>query len=146
MARCGACGASRICRSRTVEIVQIGPRKWPRIGAISTVDPDTRHVHKTVTRRQDGFQAHLAVEPDTGIITDCALTKANGADNREAADPAYLSGVSIEKHRRQRNTSSDCMRSTTLRSGLTARPCCYADARRGITGAWPWSRSMSFRA
>jgi IS5 family transposase len=52
---------------------------------ISTVDPDTRHVHKSWSRRQDGFKAHLAVEPDTGIITDCALTKASGADNHEAA-------------------------------------------------------------
>jgi IS5 family transposase len=52
---------------------------------ISTVDPDTRHVHKSWSRRQDGFKAHLAVEPDTGIITDCALTKATGADNHEAA-------------------------------------------------------------
>jgi Transposase DDE domain/Transposase domain (DUF772) len=52
---------------------------------ISTVDPDARHVHKTVHRRQDGFKAHVAVEPDTGIITDCALTKANGTDNHEAA-------------------------------------------------------------
>jgi hypothetical protein len=51
---------------------------------ISTVDPDARHAHKTVHRRQDGFKAHLAVEPDTGIITDCALTKATGADNHEA--------------------------------------------------------------
>ncbi|HKR51942.1 MAG TPA: IS1182 family transposase [Pseudonocardiaceae bacterium] len=51
---------------------------------ISTVDPDARHAHKTVTRRQDGFKAHIAVEPDTGIITDCALTKANGPDNHEA--------------------------------------------------------------
>jgi hypothetical protein len=42
-------------------------------------------VHKTVHRRQDGFKGHLAVEPDTGIITDCALTKATGADNHEAA-------------------------------------------------------------
>jgi IS5 family transposase len=51
---------------------------------ISTVDPDTRHAHKTVHRRQDGFKAHIAVEPDTGIITDCALTKASGSDNHEA--------------------------------------------------------------
>lgn len=51
---------------------------------ISTVDPDARHVHKTVRRRQDGFKAHLAVEPETGIITDCALSKANGVDNRES--------------------------------------------------------------
>ncbi len=35
-------------------------------------------------RRQDGYKAHVAVEPDTGIITDCALTKANGAANHEA--------------------------------------------------------------
>ena len=51
---------------------------------LSTVDPDSRHVHKTVSHRQDGFNAHVAVEPDTGIITDRALTKATGADNHEA--------------------------------------------------------------
>jgi IS5 family transposase len=51
---------------------------------ISTVDPEARHAHKTVHRRQDGFKAHIAVEPDTGIITDCALTKASGSDNHEA--------------------------------------------------------------
>ncbi|MBU8814231.1 IS5/IS1182 family transposase, partial [Mycolicibacterium goodii] len=51
---------------------------------ISTVDPEARHAHKTVHRRQDGFKAHIAVEPDTGIITDCALTRANGPDNHEA--------------------------------------------------------------
>ena len=42
---------------------------------ISTVDPDTGHVHKTVHHRQDGFTGHLAIEPDTGIITDCALRR-----------------------------------------------------------------------
>jgi transposase-like protein DUF772 len=39
---------------------------------ISTVDPDARHAHKTVHRRQDGFKAHIAAEPDTGLVTDCA--------------------------------------------------------------------------
>jgi hypothetical protein len=51
---------------------------------ISTVDSDTRHVHKTVHHRQDGFKAHVAIEPDTGIITDCALRQASGTDNHEA--------------------------------------------------------------
>jgi IS5 family transposase len=51
---------------------------------ISTVDPEARHAHKTVHRRQDGFKAHIAIEPDTGIITNCALTKASGPDNHEA--------------------------------------------------------------
>jgi hypothetical protein len=51
---------------------------------VSTVDPDARHAHKTVHRRQDGFKAHIAIEPDTGLITGCALTKASGADNHDA--------------------------------------------------------------
>ncbi len=51
---------------------------------ISTVDPDARHAHKTVTRRQDGFKAHVAVEPDTGLVTDCALTKASGPGSHDA--------------------------------------------------------------
>ena len=38
---------------------------------ISTVDPQARHAHKTSSRRQDGFEAHVVVEPDTGIITAC---------------------------------------------------------------------------
>ncbi|HVW43267.1 MAG TPA: IS1182 family transposase [Amycolatopsis sp.] len=51
---------------------------------ISTVDPEARHAHKTVHRRQDGFKAHIAIEPDTGLVTDCALTRASGSDNHEA--------------------------------------------------------------
>jgi hypothetical protein len=60
---------------------------------ISTVDPEARHAHKTVHRRQDGFKAHVAVEPDTGIVTDCALTKAAGADNQEG-----VVGVRLLEH------------------------------------------------
>ncbi len=52
---------------------------------ISTVDPHARHAHKTRARRQDGYKAHIVVEPDTGIITDTALTPAAGADNSDAA-------------------------------------------------------------
>ena len=51
---------------------------------VSVVDPDARHAHKTVARRQDGFKAHLAVEPDTGIVTGCQLTKASGAGSGDA--------------------------------------------------------------
>ena len=52
---------------------------------ISTVDPEARHAHKTVHRRTDGFKAHLLAEPDTGLICDCTLTKASGADTGDAA-------------------------------------------------------------
>jgi hypothetical protein len=52
---------------------------------ISTVDPEARHAHKTRSRRQDGYKAHVVVEPDTGIVTDTALTPASGPDNSDAA-------------------------------------------------------------
>jgi hypothetical protein len=75
-----------------VELVEEGsdPPRWriaQRVApdrVISVVDPQARHAHKTVHRRQDGFKAHVAVEPDTGIITDCSLTKAAGAENHDA--------------------------------------------------------------
>ena len=52
---------------------------------ISTVDPQARHAHKTRQHRQDGYKAHIVIEPDTGIITDTALTPAAGAGNSDAA-------------------------------------------------------------
>ena len=51
---------------------------------ISVVDPDARHAHKTVERRIDGFKAHLIAEPDTGLITACALSRASGPDSGDA--------------------------------------------------------------
>jgi hypothetical protein len=51
---------------------------------ISTVDPEARHAHKTRHRRQDGFRAHIVIEPDTGLITATELTKVNGPDNSDA--------------------------------------------------------------
>jgi len=47
---------------------------------ISTVDPESRHMHKSRSVYRDGFKAHIAIEPDTGIITGCALTPANVGD------------------------------------------------------------------
>jgi hypothetical protein len=59
-------------------------RKVSQDRIISTVDPDARHVHKTVHHRQDGYKAHVAIEPDTGLFTGAKLTKASGAGNHEA--------------------------------------------------------------
>ena len=51
---------------------------------ISVVDPEARHACKTVHRRQDGFKAHIAIEPETGLATACRLSKASGADSSDA--------------------------------------------------------------
>jgi hypothetical protein len=47
---------------------------------ISTVDPDARHLHKRHSSYRDGYKAHLAVEPETGLVCAAALTPANAAD------------------------------------------------------------------
>jgi hypothetical protein len=47
---------------------------------ISTVDPQARHTRKTNAQRRDGYKAHLAAEPETGLVTACALTAANLPD------------------------------------------------------------------
>ena len=52
---------------------------------ISTVDPDARHTRKSPEARRDGYRAHLAADPETGIITDEKLTRASGTEN---SDPA----------------------------------------------------------
>lgn len=59
-------------------------RKVAEDRVISTVDPETRHVHKSVSQRQDGFKGHVAIEPDTGLFTEGKLTQATGEDNHEA--------------------------------------------------------------
>ena len=55
---------------------------------VSTVDPESRHVHKSTSVYRDGYKAHLAVEPDTGLVTDCALTPGDVTDG--AAGVALL--------------------------------------------------------
>jgi hypothetical protein len=52
---------------------------------ISTVDPDARHTRKSPEARRDGYRAHVAADPETGIITDEKLTRAAGQEN---SDPA----------------------------------------------------------
>ena len=73
---------------------------------VSVVDPESRHVHKSRSVYRDGYKAHLAVEPDTGLVTDCALTPGDVTDGDAAigliedepeslevlADSAYRSG------------------------------------------------------
>src|SRR5947199_1045631 len=56
---------------------------------ISTVDPDARHTRKSGEARRDGYRAHLAADPETGIITGEKLTRAAGQDN---SDPAVAEG------------------------------------------------------
>ncbi|MGH9260080.1 MAG: transposase, partial [Acidimicrobiales bacterium] len=60
-------------------------RKVAADRVISTVDPQARHTRKSSESRRDGYRAHVAAEPETGIITDEELTQAAGTENADAA-------------------------------------------------------------
>src|SRR5215211_5169224 len=55
-------------------------RKVAHDRVLSTVDPQARHTRKTSAQRRDGYKAHIAAEPETGLVTECVLTAANVAD------------------------------------------------------------------
>ena len=76
---------------------------------ISTVDPKARHMRKSHAEYRDGYKAHIAIEPETGLVTKAILTKANVVDGRCASalvadedpglmvlgDTAYASGETL---------------------------------------------------
>ena len=87
---------------------------------ISTVDPEARHMHKSVSQYRDGYKAHIAIEPETGIITASTLTAADAADGpvgvelldgegpglQVLADSAYGSGETRAALREAKHTQA----------------------------------------
>jgi IS5 family transposase len=53
---------------------------------VSTVDPQSRHAHKSTSSYRDGFKGHIAAEPETGLITANTLTGANTGDGQVATE------------------------------------------------------------
>ena len=71
-------------------------RKVAQDRVISTVDEQARHTRKSPSARRDGYRAHLAADPETGIITAGRLTMACGDEN---ADGAVAAGFAEEAAR-----------------------------------------------
>jgi len=68
-------------------------RKVAADRVISTVDRQARHTRKSKSQRRDGFRAHLAAEPGTGLITGCALTMAAGEGSSDAENGVRLAAA-----------------------------------------------------
>jgi hypothetical protein len=60
---------------------------------ISVVDPQARHTRKSSSSRRDGYRAHVAADPETGIITGEKLTMASGDENSDAAVAAEFAAA-----------------------------------------------------
>ena len=85
-------------------------RRVAKDRTVSTVDPEARHGHKSRTSKRDGYKAHVATEPETGLVTAATLTAANTPDADSiadlvadqppgaeiVADSAYASGAALE--------------------------------------------------
>ena len=106
-------------------------RKVAEDRVISTVDPDARHTRKSGEASSDGYRAHVAADPETGIITDEKLTRAAGTENSdpavaeeflaaEAASPGSL-GPGGSRGRRYRGPGSELVRRFGLRDRRPAR-------------------------
>src|SRR5680860_1558915 len=61
-------------------------RRVAKDRVISTVDPETRHGHKTAARGFDGYKAHLGIDPDSELITATTVTPGNAGDASVAED------------------------------------------------------------
>jgi Transposase DDE domain len=79
-------------------------RKVAEDRVISTVDTQARHTRKSPEARRDGYRAHVAGDPETGIITDEKLTGAAGAENSDAAVAAEFvaAEAAASRHRGDR--------------------------------------------
>ncbi len=55
-------------------------RRVAKDRVISIVDPEARHGHKTAARGFDGYKGHIAIDPDSEIITATTVTAGNVAD------------------------------------------------------------------
>src|SRR5262249_60634874 len=61
-------------------------RRVAKDRVISTVDTEARHGHKTNHRGFDGYKGHLAIDPDSEIITAVVVTPGNAGDVDPVAD------------------------------------------------------------
>ena len=61
-------------------------RRVAKNRVISTVDPEARHGHKSAARGFDGYKGHIALDPDSEIITATQVTPGNRSDGAVAED------------------------------------------------------------
>jgi hypothetical protein len=101
---------------------------------ISTVDRDARHGRKTSAHRFDGYKGHIAIDPDSEIITNTAVGAANAGD--AAVAESLISDVISNRDGNEIQTSTDSDHDHNDNDdgddgGGTGRPKVYGDAAYG---------------
>jgi hypothetical protein len=125
---------------------------------ISTVDPEARHGRKSSAHGFDGYKGHVAVDPDSEIITAAEVGDANKGDGEmmpellEEFAPGQPEEVAGPQEPAQPEaTVDDCrhLEPPSASAGKLAAPAVYGDSAYGAGKAWrcwsrwgrrPWSR------
>lgn len=114
-------------------------RRVAKDRVISTVDSQARHGHKSSARGFDGYKGHVAIDPDSELITDTVVSKGNVGDAAVAADLiSDLTGTATDT---TTETPSDVETDAeTDESGLDTEPqeapvrVVYGDSAYGSSG------------
>ena len=93
---------------------------------ISTVDPQARHGHKTSARGFDGYKGHIAIDPDSEIITATGATAGNSGD-AEVAESLLGEMLPADQHSA---TAQDGGQAAAPAAG-DGQPAVYGDAAYG---------------
>jgi hypothetical protein len=99
---------------------------------ISVVDPQARHGHKSNARGFDGYKGHVAIDPDSEVITAAEVGAANGGDAAMAA--VLLADLPQAADRNAPPTADAAPADQATAETTEQAPVVYGDAAYG-TGA-----------
>lgn len=106
-------------------------RRVAKDRVISTVDPQARHGHKTSARGFDGYKGHVAIDPDSELITSTAVSAGNVGDAAVAAD--LVEDLATEP---APDAAGDVDRDGRVTEHGEQGPVVYGDAAYGSSGAF----------
>ena len=109
---------------------------------ISTVDPQARHGRKTSARGFDGYKGHVAVDPDSEIVTDTVVRAGNvGTGSQDEPEPAVYGDSAYGSS----GEFLDALAEAGIESKCETQPPTAAGGLAGRRGRRPWSAAHSER-
>ena len=108
-------------------------RRVAKDRVISTVDPQARHGHKTAARGFDGYKGHVAIDPDSELITATVVSAGNVGDAAVAAD--LIGDLAPNPPRDDQPPAADADAPRDAEQDADAPvPAVYGDAAYGTSG------------
>lgn len=108
-------------------------RRVAKDRVISTVDPQARHGHKTAARGFDGYKGHVAIDPDSELITDTVVSAGNVGDAAVAAD--LVKDLAADRPRDAGEATEDGLGQEPEQGARHGQgPVVYGDAAYGSSG------------